>query len=77
MLGSIPILLWNRGWIQYSFGYRAYTVSPRAISSRISFKLISKIRPSNSLLFYHLKAPVLKRILGSAFVSQGYLRIRL
>jgi len=54
-----------------------YTISPRATSSRISFKLISKIRPSNSLLFYYLKAPILKYILGSASASQGYLRIRL
>jgi len=46
-----------------------YTISPGAISSRISFKLISEIRPSNSLSFHYLKAPVLKRILGSAFVS--------
>jgi len=46
-----------------------YTISLRAISSRISFKLISKIHPSNSLLFYYLKAPVLKRILGSTSVS--------
>jgi len=77
ILGSIPILLWNRGWIQYSFGYRVYTVSPRAISSRMSFKLINKIRPFNSLLFHYLKAPVLKRILRSTSASQGYLRIRL
>jgi len=46
-----------------------YTISPRAISSRMSFKLISKIRPSNSLSFYYLKAPVLKRILKSASIS--------
>jgi len=46
-----------------------YTISPRAISSRMSFKLINKMRPSNSLSFYYLKAPILKRILGSASVS--------
>jgi hypothetical protein len=46
-----------------------YTVLPRAISSRMFFKLISNIRPSNSLLFYYLKAPVLKYILGSASIS--------
>jgi len=46
-----------------------YTVLPRAISSRMSFKLTSDIRPSNSLLFYYLKAPVLKCILGSVFIS--------
>jgi hypothetical protein len=69
ILGSIPILLLNRGWIRYSFRYRAYTISPRAIFSKMSFKLISDIHPSNSLLFHYLKAPVLKRILGSTFVS--------
>jgi len=54
-----------------------YTVLLGAISSRISFKLISDIHLSNSLLFHYLKAPVLKRILGSASASQGYLRMRL
>jgi len=46
-----------------------YTIFPRAISSRMFFKLISKIRPSNSLSFHYLKAPVLKRILKSTFAS--------
>jgi hypothetical protein len=69
MLGSIPILLLNRGWIRYSFRCRAYTVLPRAIFSRMSFKLVSNIRPSNSLSFYYLKAPILKRILGSTSIS--------
>jgi len=46
-----------------------YTISPRAISSKMSFKLISKIHPSNSLSFYYLKASILKRILGSASIS--------
>jgi len=54
-----------------------YTISPRAISSRISFKLVSEIRPSNSLSFHYLKALILKYILGSTSASQGYLRIRL
>jgi hypothetical protein len=53
-----------------------YTILPRAIFSRMSFKLISNIRPSNSLLFYYLKAPILKYILGSTSTSQGYLRIK-
>jgi len=46
-----------------------YTILPRAISSRMSFKLISNIHPSNSLSFYYLKAPILKRILRSASIS--------
>jgi hypothetical protein len=46
-----------------------YTILPRAIFSRMSFKLISNIRPSDSLLFYYLKAPILKRILGSTSIS--------
>jgi hypothetical protein len=46
-----------------------YTILFRAIFSRIFFKLISNIRPSNSLLFYYLKAPILKRILGSTSIS--------
>jgi len=46
-----------------------YTILPGAISFRMSFKLASNIRPSNSLLFHYLKAPVLKRILGSASIS--------
>jgi len=46
-----------------------YTILPGATSSRMSFKLISNIRPSNSLSFYYLKAPVLKRILKSTFIS--------
>jgi len=54
-----------------------YTILPRAMSSRISFKLISNIHPSNSLLFHYLKASVLKYILKSASASQEYLKIRL
>jgi len=46
-----------------------YTIFTRAISSRISFKLISKMRPSNFLLFHYLKASVLKRILKSTSAS--------
>jgi len=46
-----------------------YTISPGAIFSRMSFRLISNMRPSKSLLFYYLKALVLKRILRSAFAS--------
>jgi len=46
-----------------------YTISPKAISSRMSFKLASNIHPFNSLSFHYLKAPVLKRILGSTSAS--------
>jgi hypothetical protein len=46
-----------------------YTVLPRAIFSRMSFKLISNIHPSNSLSFYYLKAPILKYILESISIS--------
>jgi len=46
-----------------------YTILPRAIFSRMSFRLISNIRPFKSLSFYYLKALVLKRILGFTFAS--------
>jgi len=46
-----------------------YTILPRAISFKMSFKLASNIRPFNSLLFHYLKAPVLKCILGSVSIS--------
>jgi len=46
-----------------------YTILPRAISSRMSFKLASNIRPSDSSSFHYLKAPVLKYILGSTSAS--------
>jgi hypothetical protein len=46
-----------------------YTILSGSISSRIYLRLISNIRPSNSLSFYYLKVPVLKRILGSTSTS--------
>jgi len=46
-----------------------YTISSRAIFSRISFKLISKIHPFNSLSLHYIKAPILKRILKSTSIS--------
>ena len=38
----------------------------------MSLRLISNIRPSDSLLFYYLKVPILKRILGSTSIVGGY-----
>jgi len=46
-----------------------YTILPNSILSRIYLRLISNIRPSNSLLFYYLKVPILKYILGSTSIS--------
>jgi len=45
-----------------------YTISPKAILSGIYSRPINNIHLFNSLSFYYLKAPILKRILKSTFI---------